>query len=647
MFILMIATMAFTSKAFPQSPATHLYWTGSGSIFKIDLESGAQDTIAQDVLGGSGELEVSAQAGKLYWSDGRGTLRSSNLDGSKIDVLEIPGIIDPTGIAVDSVNQKIYWMNGRKQAGFNDPTQDPLLVRTDLDGLNAETILDTELVNPLWLRLDAEDGYMVYWDDTVVWRATLNGTDRVPIADSTNSLLLDPVTDTIYWTDLRRTLYKSDVEGTGVEVVLEESTMSNRLDIQILPGTDSYIFADFGIVARFSIDETVKDTLHKANFFNYAAALDYSTNDVFFGDGGQLNRLNLLERVTHEVILNPVIPTRLVTDSENGLVYWHDLNRIFKYNFKTEAIEKIYSAALGGSPQLWSRTLAFDPLMQEIYFDPPPFQSLFRLNITTGDTEPVPYTLDIGLPFLTGHLAEHVLFDEIERLLYWSNGIGLFRSDRNAVTNTVLSTDGFSNIDQFFLDHEKDDLYWFTFPFGTPTLYRSKPDLTEREALTSLRDPEGLAFDRVSRYMYWNSGNYLLRSSVDDFAIDTLALVDSVSIGTIIDGLALVNERAVDQLSDSPWPQTALPELTSFPNPFIEHATILYSTDRPQRITITVFDMLGREVLKLYDGEHLPGNHRIEWDGITREQLPAPAGTYIIRLKAETGTSTKLTTKIR
>ncbi len=67
--------------------------------------------------------------------------------------------------------------------------------------------------------------------------------------------------------------------------------------------------------------------------------------------------------------------------------------------------------------------------------------------------------------------------------------------------------------------------------------------------------------------------------------------------------------------------------LTSFPNPFTTQTTITFELNRPGRVRLAVFDVLGRELQVLLDGPMTPGRHAVVWDA-----SGYPSGVYLYRL---------------
>jgi len=75
----------------------------------------------------------------------------------------------------------------------------------------------------------------------------------------------------------------------------------------------------------------------------------------------------------------------------------------------------------------------------------------------------------------------------------------------------------------------------------------------------------------------------------------------------------------------------------NYPNPFNPSTTIRFSLLRRLPVTLKVFDVLGREVATLVDGELNPGEHSVVYHG---EDLPS--GVYFYRLTTPTFSQTKL-----
>ena len=67
----------------------------------------------------------------------------------------------------------------------------------------------------------------------------------------------------------------------------------------------------------------------------------------------------------------------------------------------------------------------------------------------------------------------------------------------------------------------------------------------------------------------------------------------------------------------------------NYPNPFNPSTLIFYDIPKSSHVKIVIFDLLGREVVKLLDGSKQPGSYEIEWNAINY-----PSGVYIYKMEA-------------
>ena len=85
----------------------------------------------------------------------------------------------------------------------------------------------------------------------------------------------------------------------------------------------------------------------------------------------------------------------------------------------------------------------------------------------------------------------------------------------------------------------------------------------------------------------------------------------------------------------------------NYPNPFAERTTISYHLDARGPATLEVFDLLGRRVLVLAEGDHSAGSHSIEWDARDASGQSVSNGLYLIRLRAGDVSATRRASVLR
>ncbi len=72
----------------------------------------------------------------------------------------------------------------------------------------------------------------------------------------------------------------------------------------------------------------------------------------------------------------------------------------------------------------------------------------------------------------------------------------------------------------------------------------------------------------------------------------------------------------------------------NFPNPFNPGTTIHYTLADQAAIMLSIFDIQGREINKLYEGIRAPGNYTVKWDGNDQQGHAMRRGVYLCRLLA-------------
>lgn len=72
--------------------------------------------------------------------------------------------------------------------------------------------------------------------------------------------------------------------------------------------------------------------------------------------------------------------------------------------------------------------------------------------------------------------------------------------------------------------------------------------------------------------------------------------------------------------------------MSIYPNPALDEATVRFSLERTQRVSLDLFDLLGRQVRQRDLGVMSAGEHEVMLD-----LRNLPAGLYIVRLSGDAG----------
>ena len=79
----------------------------------------------------------------------------------------------------------------------------------------------------------------------------------------------------------------------------------------------------------------------------------------------------------------------------------------------------------------------------------------------------------------------------------------------------------------------------------------------------------------------------------------------------------------------------------NYPNPFSSSTAISYQLDKPADVTVTVYDILGREIRKFAVGDQAVGTHGMLWDGKNNAGAVVSRGIYFYQLRAQNETRVK------
>ncbi|MFC1483702.1 fibronectin type III domain-containing protein [Candidatus Neomarinimicrobiota bacterium] len=165
---------------------------------------------------------------------------------------------------------------------------------------------------------------------------------------------------------------------------------------------------------------------------------------------------------------------------------------------------------------------------------------------------------------------------------------------------------------EYPIDHDGDSLY-FRF---TPTMESLMLSIdTSATTLWFMPPAEWVGPDTVTGY--WDVTCY------DG--------TDSVKSANGPWPLTLINDRTtgIDELSGLPE-EYALHQ--NYPNPFNPSTTIRYDLPEAADVMLVIYDMLGREVVRLVRGRVEAGYQQIVWNGRTVSGREVPSGIYIARM---------------
>ena len=125
----------------------------------------------------------------------------------------------------------------------------------------------------------------------------------------------------------------------------------------------------------------------------------------------------------------------------------------------------------------------------------------------------------------------------------------------------------------------------------------------------------------------WGNSHGLLSSVGQTFVGVSASTTSRLVSGFLADArLRTVPLTAVEDAEEVPLTY----ELgQNYPNPFNPSTTIEFSIPREGYVSLVVYDMLGRTIEKLIEGQYAPGLYRVQWNA-----RAFSSGMYVYRIEA-------------
>ena len=391
---------------------------------------------------------------------------------------------------------RLYWTEER-DLGW--------LRRSDLDGSNLETLVETDIAvelqmsRPWAIALHYSTRDKIYWTEWkdgsgtgAIRRSALDGSHVETLVtglDAPHDLAMDPFEHKMYWTDYRAgTIQRADLDGAGVETLVTGLEAPEHIAVDM----------DWYSVAAGKPASPTPPVLPSRLFWTDGRAGTIQRSDL----GGS----NI------EVIVEGIDGPAGLWASAYGEVLWgeRETGTIRSAAQDGSNIEVIHSLNdYKGSPgeELWDFAYTWWDLSWRTWN--PESREGFIRRYEPPDVE----TEELGglLSFLD--------------LLYWTEPTGIHRyQPSQADTRVYLGVEGPGGI---ALDVDRSRMYWVD--KGKDIIRRSDLDGTDVEDLiTGVEDPEDIALDTVSGMMYWTERgtNAIRRADLDGGKVETIAESD-------------------------------------------------------------------------------------------------------------------------
>ena len=169
--------------------------------------------------------------------------------------------------------------------------------------------------------------------------------------------------------------------------------------------------------------------------------------------------------------------------------------------------------------------------------------------------------------------------------------------------------------------------------FASQRMFEGYPsDLHEGEGVSFEIEVRGAEYplQLVSGIQEGSSIKLIIEETEGGAVVATHLLNDGVPIRI---GRIENNSLVLRVVQSTPLPKDyAL--LQNYPNPFNPSTRISYALPRDGKLTLVIYDLLGREVTTLVNAEQPAGFHTVQWDGRNAAGVNVSSGIYLCRFKA-------------
>ena len=637
-----------------------IYWIHSDKIFRANLNGTDVEMIVQ--AWEPWDLVIDEENGKIYWLDRHPksppVLACANLDGSgqeTVVVWDNPPLIfiSPRAIAIDSIEQKIYFIRGGA------------IQRADTDGSNVEIVLDGLEKVDLDVNLAVDtNGRQLYWTDSkagTLYRATLDGGNVETIVQQAKigAITLHSAGEKIYWVDKMQglTVHCANLDGSRRAIVLEVPLRNYRgIDVDEHEGKiywtslNSAQSPDRPEILRGNSDGSAVELLMATGLSRPTSiAVDGRGEKIYWVNSGNnmILRANLNGSAAEELVVHGK-PRQIEVDGGSGKMYWIDASSgIHRANLDGTGVE-VLIADIGNA-----RGLGIDPLEQKIYWsvsNKQGLRSMIRMADFNGrNRETVVEARIINFAWTD---IEDIEMDGIHKKIYWIDSrYGLiFRANldgtnvETVISNLVepkgitldLTPDSVADVNRDGIVNIQD-LVMIASQFGQEG--RDGADVN-RDGIIDILDLVlvAAAFENVvaAPPVAPQIFETLASEDVQQWLTDAKALRGTDSrlkrgISILEQLLAVLTER-----SAIPAETSLLP---NYPNPFNPETWIPYQLAEPAEVTIKVYDENGLRVRELAVGHQPAGLYQSRgraayWNGRNQQGEPVASGMYFCTLNA-------------
>ncbi len=516
-----------------------MYWVDASrygaKIQRANLDGSQVETLVTTGLKEPTDLALDLGESKMYWVDqGTGTIQRANLDGSQIETL-LAGLSNIRSLVLDVAGDKMYWID----AGTDK------IQRANLDGTRIEALVISGLRTPRALAIDVA-GNKMYWTDEVIGgpkiqRANLDGTRIEALVISglgrPRHLALDLNRGKMYWMD-SSTIQRANLDGSQIETLITTGwNAASGLVLDVVGGKIYWTDVVKDKIQRANLDGSQIENLVTTGLrvpWDLALELAYMSSEVSVNRPPVLDGIRK-QSISEEELLHIDLVAR---DPEGGEVSYEARSnapgvatvsvsgRQLTISPVALGVATVTVTASDASSATTKQTFKVNvtvpvPESQgKMYWTDAGTDKIQRANLDGSQIENLVTT---GLDYPSG-----LALDVAGGKMYWMDAgtdkIQRANLDGSQIENLV--TTGLSSPRSLALDLAGGKMYWTDESWSSSKIQRANLDGSQIENLvtTGLDYPSGLALDVAGGKMYWTDTgrSRIVRTNLDGSQIESL-----------------------------------------------------------------------------------------------------------------------------
>ncbi len=334
-----------------------------------------------------------AQETKLYWADtAAGTIQRANLDGSQAEILLQSFADSPAGLELDTAHGQLLWL---------DETRSKIR-RANMDGSLIEESYSV-LTRPQRIAFDSVTNRVfvsTHQDGTHIQVFNADGSNYATFPTSpVTGIAIHSKTGKLYWTEnivdphfpIQR-IRRANFDGSNLETLLTNSSfpspaMNKIRGISLDLSAGKMYWGSSSSIARSNLDGSSPQLLISNLSLVWDMALDLGAGKIYWTEksSNKICRANLNGSSVETLVQTDLLePQGLRLDSIAGKMFWANKGKhqIQRANLDGTQIETLVSAKLGQPIDI-----AVDPVAGKLYWTDSSLTSVRQANLDGSGVE--------------------------------------------------------------------------------------------------------------------------------------------------------------------------------------------------------------------------------------------------------------------